>query len=220
MSSKENIRPNVKEFDDEVVISGVSGRFANSRNIAELSHNLYNKINMVEENEVRWRRTNPMFPRHIGTISDIDKFDAQFFGYQSKHAQSMDPQGRMLLEHAYEAVLDAGVSPKSLKNSRTGVFMGVCFCESEKTWMYERDTPDGIGISGNSRALLANRISFMLGLIGPSFCVDTACSSSMYALDLAYKSIASGECDAAFVGGSNLLLHPLPSLQFARYDKC
>lgn len=67
-----------------------------------------------------------------------------------------------------------------------------------------------------SRAMLANRISFTLGLTGPSFLLDTACSSSMYALDCAFNSIRNGECDAAIVGGSNLLLHPYVTLQFAR----
>lgn len=67
-----------------------------------------------------------------------------------------------------------------------------------------------------SRAMLANRISFTLGLTGPSFLLDTACSSSMYALDCAFNAIRSGECDGALVGGSNLLLHPYVTLQFAR----
>lgn len=64
--------------------------------------------------------------------------------------------------------------------------------------------------------MLANRVSYSLGLTGPSFLLDTACSSSMYALDVAFSSIRSGECDAALVGGSNLLLHPYTTLQFAR----
>lgn len=74
----------------------------------------------------------------------------------------------------------------------------------------------GLGITGCSRAMLANRISYCLGLTGPSFMVDTACSSSMYALDVAFSAIRNGECDAALVGGSNLCLHPFTTLQFAR----
>lgn len=65
--------------------------------------------------------------------------------------------------------------------------------------------------------MLANRISYCFGLNGPSYFVDTACSSSLYALDCAFTAIRNGECDAALVGGSNLLLHPYVSLQFARY---
>lgn len=63
-------------------------------------------------------------------------------------AHTMDPQCRMLLEHAYEAVLDAGVNPKTLKGSRTGVFIGACFAESEKTWFYEKVSTGGFGITG------------------------------------------------------------------------
>lgn len=66
--------------------------------------------------------------------------------------------------------------------------------------------------------MLANRISYCLGLNGPSFLLDTACSSSMYALDCAFTAIRNGECDAALVGGANLLMHPYVTLQFARYN--
>lgn len=220
MFSKEKMNFKPKRFeldpDEEIVISGVSGRYANARNISELAHNLYNKVNMVSDIEVRWKRTNPQYPRYAGLTSDLDKFDASFFGIQPKLATCMDPQARAILEHAYEAIIDAGICPKVLKNSRTGVYIGVCFSESEMSWIYERDTPEGAGLSGNSRALIANRISFMLGLNGPSFVVDTACSSSMYAIDCAYRAIQTGQCDAAIVGGANLLLHPLASLQFAK----
>lgn len=68
-----------------------------------------------------------------------------------------------------------------------------------------------------SRAMLANRVSYCLGLNGPSYLIDTACSSSMYALDVAFSALRNGECDAALVGGSNVLLHPFVTLQFARY---
>lgn len=69
-----------------------------------------------------------------------------------------------------------------------------------------------------SRAMLANRISYSLGLTGPSFLIDTACSSSLYALDNAFTAIRNGECEAAIVGGANLLMHPYVTLQFARYN--
>lgn len=65
--------------------------------------------------------------------------------------------------------------------------------------------------------MLANRVSYCLGLNGPSYLIDTACSSSMYALDVAFTALRNGECDAALVGGSNVLLHPLVTLQFARF---
>lgn len=68
----------------------------------------------------------------------VDKFDAVFFGVHFKQAHTMDPMCRMLLEHAYEAVIDAGINPKQLRGTRTGVFIGACFSESEKTWFYEK----------------------------------------------------------------------------------
>lgn len=171
---------------------------------------------MVDDDERRWRHTNVEIPRRSGKVYNLDKFDATFFGVHFKQAHTMDPQCRLLVEHAYEAVLDAGINPKNLRGSRTGVFIGACFAESEKTWFYEKMTTGGFGITGCSRAMLANRISYTMGLTGPSFLLDTACSSSMYALDCAFSAIRSGECDAAIVGASNLLLHPYVTLQFAR----
>jgi fatty acid synthase, animal type len=194
----------------------MAGRFPNSDNVADFAHNLFNKVDMVDDDERRWRHTNPEIPKRLGKVNRLEKFDASFFGIHLKQARTMDPQCRVLLEHAYEAVLDAGINPKSMRGSRTGVFLGCCYCESEKVWIYDKNPKDGLGLSGNSRALLANRISFSLGLQGPSMMVDTACSSSMYALDCAYSALQSGECDAAIVGGSNLLLHPFVSLQFAK----
>lgn len=73
---------------------------------------------------------------------------------------------RMLLERAYEAIVDAGFNPRHLKGSRCGVFIGACFSESEKTWFYEKIQVNGFGITGCSRAMLANRISYWLGVNG------------------------------------------------------
>lgn len=146
----------------------------------------------------------------------MDKFDASFFSVHHRQANATDPQTRMLLEHSYEAVLDAGINPKNLRDSRTGVFIGCCFVESEQYLFYEKTIKDGLGLTGAARAMLANRISFGMDLQGPSFVVDTACSSACYALDAAFDAIRNGQCDAALVGGSNLLLHPHMTLQFAR----
>lgn len=134
--------------DDEIVISGLSGRYPNSANVAEFSYNLYNKVDMVDDDERRWRHTNPEIPKRTGKTVNLEKFDAFFFSVHHRQAQTMDPQCRMLLEHSYEAILDAGVNPKTLRGSRTGVFMGCCFAESEETWFYERMVKDGLGLTG------------------------------------------------------------------------
>ncbi|XP_011878072.1 PREDICTED: fatty acid synthase [Vollenhovia emeryi] len=204
------------EPGNEIVISGIAGRFPESKNVEELKDNLLNKVDLVTDDNRRWELDHPEIPHRTGKINDIGKFDALFFGVHFKQAHTMDPMCRMLLEHAYEAVVDAGVNPKQLRGSRTGVFIGACFSESEKTWFYEKLQVNGFGITGCSRAMLANRISYWLGVIGPSYTVDSACSSSLVALEHAYRSICDGQCDAAIVGGSNLCLHPYVSLQFSR----
>lgn len=105
---------------DEIVISGISGRFPNSINVKELSHNLYNKIDMVDDAETRWKHFHPEAPKRMGKIPNLDKFDASFFATLGKHANWTDPQMRIILEHAYEAIIDAGVPPQSLVGTKTG----------------------------------------------------------------------------------------------------
>ena len=165
--------------------------------------------------ETRWKHIDDEIPKRIGKTVNLEKFDASFFSVHHRQANAIDPQCRMLLEHAYEAVLDAGVSPKTLRGTKTGVVIGACFVESEINF-YEKTIKDGLALTGSARAMLASRISFTMDLQGPSFLVDTACSSGGYAISAAFDAIRSGECDAAIVGGSNLLLHPHLTLQFAR----
>ncbi|KAH8295236.1 hypothetical protein KR018_009015 [Drosophila ironensis] len=214
--NKKYSRSSPETDGDDIVISGMAGKFPNCSNIAEYEYKLYNKIDMVDDDERRWRHFNPEIPKRSGKIGELEKFDATFFGVHFKQAHTMDPQTRILIETAYEAVIDAGINPKSLRGSKTGVYIGSCISESEKTWFYEKVSSGGFGITGCSRAMMANRISYCLGLEGPSFLLDTACSSSMYALDNAFSAIRNGEIDAAIIGGSNLLLHPFVTLQFAR----
>ncbi|XP_025993195.1 fatty acid synthase [Solenopsis invicta] len=216
MSAKTKRGYEVPEPGEEIVISGISGRFPESHNVEEFKNNLLNKVDMVTNDDRRWNLEHPEIPKGTGKINDVGKFDALFFGVHFKQAHTMDPMCRMLLEHAYEAIIDAGVNPKLLRGSRTGVFIGACFSESEKTWFYEKLQVNGFGITGCSRAMLANRISYWLGVTGPSYALDSACSSSLIALEHAYQSLIKGQCEAAIVGGSNLCLHPYVSLQFAR----
>ncbi|XP_055377679.1 fatty acid synthase isoform X2 [Condylostylus longicornis] len=220
----ENISSNEKTFSrivaendgEEIVISGMSGRFPNTRNIAEFEYNLFNKVDMVDDAETRWKHFNTEIPKRAGKLYDLEKFDANFFGINFKQAHAMDPQSRILTECVYEAILDAGVNPNDLRGSKTGVYIGACISESEKSWLYERVPRNGISLTGCSRSILAHRISYCFGLNGPSYIIDTACSSSMYALDNAFSALRSGEIDAAIVGGANLILHPYVTLQFAR----
>ncbi|CAH0385876.1 unnamed protein product [Bemisia tabaci] len=201
---------------EEVCISGIAGFFPDSDNVRDFGEKLFNKVDLISDDDRRWKLEHPEIPQRTGKLNEVSKFDAAFFGVHFKQAHTMDPMCRMLLEKAYEAIVDAGYNPRHLRGTNTGVFIGACFSESEKTWFYEKLQVNGFGITGCSRAMLANRISYWLGINGPSYTVDSACSSSLYALEHAYKSIRDGHCDAAIVGGCNLCLHPYVSLQFAR----
>ncbi|KAL7042296.1 hypothetical protein ACKWTF_001098 [Chironomus riparius] len=207
---------NIDNDGDAIVVSGISGRFPNANNVQEFEHNLYNKIDMSDEDESRWKHFHPEVPKRTGKIRNLNKFDASFFSILNKHANWMDPQCRCLLEHAYEAIIDAGISPQSLVGSRTGVFIGCCFSDSRDAFFYNVPAKEGYGVFGNANFYLSNRLSYALGLCGPSFTVDTACSSSAYALDCAYKYIMSGACDSAIVGGSQLVLNLQTTLEYSR----
>lgn len=103
---------------------------------------------MVDEEETRWRHFDNEIPKRMGKIADLEKFDATFVGVHSKQADIMDPRCRILTETAYEAILDAGINPKLLHGTKTGVFVGSCFAESEKTWLYEQMSPRSFVMTG------------------------------------------------------------------------
>ncbi|KAH0550507.1 hypothetical protein KQX54_019824 [Cotesia glomerata] len=207
---------NIEIADEDIVISGLAGRFPESDDLKHFKENLFDKKDLITEDDRRWNLDHPELPRGFGKINNLEKFDADFFGIHFKEAHTMDPMGRMLLEHSYEAIIDAGINPKHLKGTNTGVFFSACYSESEVAWIYEDQDVNGLGILGCSKAMLANRVSRWLGVTGPSYNVDTACSSSLYAMEHAYRAIRDGKCEAALVGGANLLLNPYLSLLFAR----
>lgn len=171
---------------------------------------------MVTNDSRRWSIVHPEVPQRSGKINGLTKFDAGFFGVHQRQVNTMDSMCRLLIEKTAEAIYDAGVHPSELENTRTGVFLGVCFSESEKLWFYRNLVSKNFCVTGCMRSIVSNRISYWLKLKGPSFILDTACSSSSYAFEHAYKAIKSGQCDNAIVGGSNLCLHPNVTLQFAR----
>lgn len=103
---------------------------------------------MVTEDESRWIHDDPKIPKGFGKIPDLSKFDTKFFGINENQAQFMDPQNRILLEEAFKAISDAGYNPYSLRGSKTGVYIGVCFCETESKVLYQESGASGFGIVG------------------------------------------------------------------------
>ncbi|WP_425442008.1 type I polyketide synthase [Saccharopolyspora flava] len=142
-----------------------------------------------------------------GFVDGATGFDPGFFGISPAEATQTDPQQRLMLEVAWEAVERAGIDPRALKGSPTGVFAGVMYHD------YARGT-DAATSSGGS--LVSGRVAYTLGLEGPALSVDTACSSSLVALHLAVQSLRSGECDLALAGGVTVMSTPEAFTIFGR----
>ncbi|CAI4233223.1 unnamed protein product [Auanema sp. JU1783] len=215
MSNKEQNQPFWKTQDD-IVISGVSGRFPRCENVDEFAEKLLAGEDLITEDELRWPPGFYDLPKRHGKLKDLKKFDAQFFSVTPKQANYMDPQIRILLEVTFEAMIDAGINPYDYRGSRTGVFVGCSGSETSAALTQDPESVTGYSLTGCVGAMFANRLSFTLNLQGPSFSVDTACSSSLLALQLAVDSIRQGQCDSAIVAGSHLTLTPTVALQFLR----
>lgn len=155
--------------------------------------------------------------RYGGFLTNVDEFDPHFFRISPREAVNMDPQQRLLLEVCWEALEDAAQSPDKLMGSQTGVFVGIA--SNDYTELLLQQGEEGINAFvgvGNAHSVAAGRLSFFLGLQGPSLAVDTACSSSLVTVHLAVQSLRSGECDLALAGGVNLMLTPTVSINHSR----
>ncbi|MFD5645412.1 SDR family NAD(P)-dependent oxidoreductase, partial [Streptomyces anulatus] len=145
------------------------------------------------------------FPRHAGVLDGVDAFDAAFFRILPREAELMDPQHRLALQTVWNAVENSGYAPAGLPAS-TGLFFGVSGTDYATLLAAHGTPPDAFTSTGNAHSMLANRISYVLDIHGPSEPVDTACSSSLVAVHRAVEALRSGACDAAIAGGVNLLL--------------
>ncbi|MFC0038516.1 type I polyketide synthase [Actinomadura rayongensis] len=149
-----------------------------------------------------------------GFLSDVAEFDAQFFGITPREAAAMDPQQRLILEVAWQAFEHAGIGPASLRGSRTGVFVGVSAPEYAAFTASDLASLEAFTATGAALSIIANRLSYLLDLRGPSMIVDTACSSSLVSTHLAVQALRNGEADVALAGGVNLLLSPTVTMTF------
>jgi acyl transferase domain-containing protein/acyl carrier protein len=153
-----------------------------------------------------------------GFLADIDRFDPKFFGISPREAMTMDPQQRLVLEVAWEALERAGQAPDRLAGSATGVFLGIT--TGDYADLVKAAGPEALDVymaTGNAHNAAAGRVSYVLGLNGPSMAVDTACSSSLVAVHLACQSLRTGESRLALAGGVNVILTPDPFVIFSRW---
>jgi acyl transferase domain-containing protein/NAD(P)-dependent dehydrogenase (short-subunit alcohol dehydrogenase family)/acyl carrier protein len=185
--------------DDRIAIIGIDGRLPGGRDLDGFWRSLVENRSAIGP-VARW----PDDPSFAGTIPDIDHFDAKFFGISAREAMLMDPQHRLFLQCSYNAVLDAGYSPRALSN--VGVFAGVQFSDYQTLLHNAMQGSHPYAATGNAHAMLANRVSYLFDFEGPSQTIDTACSSALVAVNRAAMALRSGECEYAIAGAVSLLI--------------
>ncbi len=212
---------------EPIAVIGMGCRFPKADGPAAFWSLLSGGIDAIEEVPgVRWSldefydpdATTPgkMSTRWGGFLDRVDEFDADFFGISPREAIRVDPQQRVLLEVSWEALENAGIPPVSLAESRTGVYVGVI--SNDYALLQSNDLTDMDVFSGTglSHAIIANRLSYVLNLRGPSVALDTACSSSLVTVHLACRSLREGESDLALAGGVNLMLGPTTTIALSK----
>jgi amino acid adenylation domain-containing protein len=216
--SSAEIFPSTSVNSLEIAIIGMEGILPGAKNLEEFWENLKHGIDTITEipaDRWDWRdhygeafgTPNKSNSKWGGFISDVDKFDYEFFELSKKEANFMDPQQRLFVQTVWNAIENSGYNPFGLKNETVGVFAGVEFSDY-------KDLLDNYGhyqaemAIGTAHNMIPNRVSYFLDLHGPSEAIDTACSSSLVAINRAIRSIQSGESSMAIAGGISLSLSP------------
>lgn len=215
--------------NEAIAIVGVGLRFpGGASDAASYWKILADRVNTVTEIPAsRWKideyfDSNPetpgkMYSRHGSFLADTAGFDAHLFGVSPREAIEMDPQHRIALEVAWEALENAGCSPVQAAKSKAGVFLALSNSDYLRLVFNNRvDELDAYSSTGNNFSVAAGRISYTLGLDGPSMVVDTACSGSLVAVHLACQSLRLRDCDLALAGGANLILSPEINVNFCK----
>ncbi|XP_066149955.1 fatty acid synthase-like isoform X1 [Euwallacea fornicatus] len=186
---------------EDVVISGVGGYFPQSLNIEAFQNNLLENKNLVG---TRWKQGERGVSNKVGTVPS-EYFDNSYFGIHRQQCTFMDPMQRLILERTFEALIDAGVNPTEVKGRRIGVFMGSSIGENDNLFL--ESIISGFGVTGHSRAMMPNRVSYWLNLKGPSVAYDANWVSGLEVIRLGYEAIKTGQCESVIVGTSNLALN-------------
>jgi len=223
---------------EPAAIIGMACRFPGAADIEQFERLLAQGIDAIREvPRDRWdlklwhdsdpERPGKMAVRHGGFVEGAALFDPRFFGISAGEAQAMDPQHRMLLEVAWHAIEDAGLTRERLRQDRAGVFVGMCSNDyGALTLRGSMEDLSAYAGVGNAQSVAAGRLAYFLGSNGPAISLDTACSSSLVAIHLALRSLRARDCRTAIAAGVNLLAAPPYTLSFdkagmlARDGKC
>jgi len=213
--------------NEPIAVIGLSCRFPGAENPERYWELLAAGMDAVSERPAgRWPKemlddddvVGEQGSRWGGFLSTVDTFDPLFFSLAPREAAGMDPQQRLFLEVCWEALENAGIAADKLNGHPTGVFAGAC---TNDYWNLQLRGGDLAAVgthfaSGIAHSIITGRISYLLGLTGPSISIDTACSSSLTAIHLACQAIRNGECDMALAGGVSTILLPDIAVAYAR----
>ena len=213
--------------DGLIAIVGASCRFPGAAGLDAFWRLLISGTDAVTEvDEARWstrfyyhpNRSEPgkSYTWSAGLLADIDLFEPAFFGISPREAAQMDPQQRLMLELVWHAAEDAGIPTAKLAGTATGVYIGASSTDYRDLRLGDPASADSYFMTGGTLSIVANRISYVYDLRGPSLTIDTACSSSIVALHEACEAIRTERIGSAIVGGVNLLLAPYPFIGFSR----
>lgn len=209
----------------DIAVVGSAGRFPSARNTAEFWALLLDgRVTTGPLPAGRWSEytSDPYLKTKMaeeatdgGYLEDIASFDNEFFGLSPLEARHMDPQQRIMLEVAWEALEDAHIPADSLRGEAVGVFVGSSSNDYGMLMGADPAQAHPYALTGSSSSIIPNRISYAFDFRGPSMNVDTACSSSLVSVHHAVRALRDHECDVALAGGVNVLANPFASLMFS-----
>lgn len=215
----------LQSMTTKIAVVGLAGRYPKAPDLETLWSNLVSGLDAVgEATGDRWdlghmvpgsNDPHRVYTRASGLLDRIDLFDAEFFGMSPREAKQVDPQHRLMLELAWEALESGGIVPARVAGSTSGVYVGISANDYANLTLVD-ESPDAYTNIGSAISIAANRISYIFDLRGPSMSIDTACSSSMVAIHQACRALAGGEIAMALAGGVNILVSPKPYVGFSR----
>lgn len=216
------------QLNEPIAVIGLACRFPNAPDIHAFWSLLEEgriAISDIPADRWDWKQfytknssdTGKMVTHQAAFLDKINEFDAEFYKMTPREALEMDPQQRLMLEITWEALESAGVIPSEIRGKDIGVFLGAIWNDYQNLILRDVHHINSYTGIGSSLNIIANRVSYLFGLCGPSLVIDTACSSSLVAVHLAMQSLRSGECNIALAGGVNLIINPETMIMLSKF---